>query len=162
MMRYARYAAAIVFALLAVGFVALWVRSNEWNDRIAGPVSDARSIVCNSYGGDVTITWLRLDRLGWFSQWRLSFLQMPLEEEWRWHRNVPEPLILFNPDYFNFNFNADSERISVTLPYWFLAASSLGLAALFAFKRTWRFSLRTILVVTTLLAALLGLAVYVV
>ena len=27
MMRYARYAAAVLFALLAVGFVALWMRS---------------------------------------------------------------------------------------------------------------------------------------
>jgi hypothetical protein len=48
----------------------------------------------------------------------------------------------------------------ITLPHWFLAASSLGLAALLAFTRTWRYSLRTILVATTVVAGLLGLAVW--
>jgi hypothetical protein len=34
MLRYARYTAAVLFALLAVGFVALWVRSYGVKDRI--------------------------------------------------------------------------------------------------------------------------------
>jgi len=38
--------------------------------------------------------------------------------------------------------------------------SSLALAALFAFKRTWRFTIRTLLIATTLVAAVLGIGVY--
>jgi hypothetical protein len=37
MMRYARYAAAMLFALLAAAFVALWVRSHYRQDSIICP-----------------------------------------------------------------------------------------------------------------------------
>ncbi len=50
--------------------------------------------------------------------------------------------------------------IYLYLPHWFVAASSFGLAALFAFKRNWRFTIRTLLIATTLIAAALGLGVY--
>ena len=66
----------------------------------------------------------------------------------------------------------DRQRISFTfilnevpyfqvmrLPHWFLAASSFSLTALFAFQRIRRFSLRTILVATTVVAGVLGMAV---
>ena len=59
-----------------------------------------------------------------------------------------------------FDLRNDASRLSVAVPHWFLAASSLGLAALFAFKRTWRYSLQTILVAMTLLAGVLGFAVW--
>src|SRR5687767_7399008 len=40
MLRYARYAAAVVFALLAVGIVALWVRSHRLEDSVICPFGD--------------------------------------------------------------------------------------------------------------------------
>jgi hypothetical protein len=46
------------------------------------------------------------------------------------------------------------------LPYWFLALSSLALAALLAFKPVTRFTVRGLLITTTLVAAVLGAAVY--
>jgi len=49
---------------------------------------------------------------------------------------------------------------SVATSHLFLAICSLALAAFFAFKRTLRFSVRDLLVTTTVVAAALGLMVY--
>jgi hypothetical protein len=59
-----------------------------------------------------------------------------------------------------FQWTRFADGLRVVIPHWFPAALSLGFAALCAFKRPWRYSLRTILVATTVLAGLLGLAVY--
>jgi hypothetical protein len=48
--------------------------------------------------------------------------------------------------------------VSFPLPYWFPVAMSAGLAATPWLR--WRFSLRTLLIATTLVAAVLGLGVY--
>jgi hypothetical protein len=72
----------------------------------------------------------------------------------------PWPSWKWKGGLYGFAWELADWHLAVTLPHYFLAASSLGLAALFAFKRTWRYSLRTVLVATTLLAGLLGLAVY--
>jgi hypothetical protein len=71
MTRYARYAAAIVFALLAVGFVALWVRSYHWHDAVAGTIGSNSAI---------TLTVWRHSSAGWWvnsrsrstSRWAIS------------------------------------------------------------------------------------------
>ena len=49
---------------------------------------------------------------------------------------------------------SDGQRIVV--PHWFPAALSVAFAALFAFKRTWRYSVRTMFIATTLGAVILG------
>jgi hypothetical protein len=50
--------------------------------------------------------------------------------------------------------------VELFLPHWFLMLVSAWLATVFAFKRTWRFTIRTLLIATTLIAAALGLGVY--
>jgi hypothetical protein len=59
-----------------------------------------------------------------------------------------------------FSLTRADNGYGVSFPHWFLAACSLGFAALFAFKKTWRFRLRSILIATTLLVIALGLGVY--
>ena len=137
MLRYARYAAAVVFALLAVGFVALWVRSYSHFDQAYGPIGSL-PVCLSSDSGAVMLD--SSDEV--FDDWTVITF---------------EPIGWPYPNLLGFTV---LEGYALRVPYWFLSASSLGLAALFAFKRTWRFSLRTILVATTLLAAILGLAVW--
>jgi hypothetical protein len=142
MMRYARYAAAALFALLAVGFVALWVRSNRHIDAITWPRSNCR-LEFRSTTGQL--------------QFRSYHYRGPRSDfYYRAMRIRPNPDAPATP---SFAYALRPLTWGLTLPHWFLAASSLGLAALFAFKRTWRYSLRTILVATTLLTGLLGWAV---
>jgi hypothetical protein len=140
MMRYARYAASLVFALLAAGFVALWVRNYRQCDvlQYVGP-GDRGLKVASCLN---SVCFILTNAQGWTGERGMSFHTFPAKPVGR----LPGGSIIG----------------LVNLPYWLLAASSLGLAALFAFKRTWRFSLRTILVATTLLAGLLSLAVYVI
>jgi hypothetical protein len=146
MMRYARYAAAALFALLAVGFVALWVRSYFRADSLYGYFADDCPVGFHSHRG-VAGCIIEFDSADY----------APAKGWWFQSRSVdPEPLA-----GWGFRLSLNSWPSWVFIPHWFLAASSLGLAALFAFKRSWRYSLRTILVATTLLAAVLGLAVYV-
>jgi hypothetical protein len=146
MLRYARYAVAVVFALLAVGFVALWVRSYYWPDGYASTLLNSRGLGALSSQGVLFLSLTKGD--GEFgTAWAIS------EAESESRRSVTG---------FRFYRKATStyHDAVASLPHWFLVASSLALAALFAIKRTWRFSLRTILVATTLLAAILGLAVW--
>ena len=147
MLRDVRYAAAILFVLLAVGFVALWARSYQWSDNVTWhafgnylSVSSARGVLqCVTYPEEAPqpneLNWSSLPMNRWLARDR---------------QRVPFKFILHELPYFQ----------AMRLPHWFLAASSLALGALLAFKLPRRFSLRTILVATTLLAALLGLAVW--
>ena len=153
MMRYARYAAAVVFALLAVGFVTLWVRSGYRWDQVNWRVNGKVFVAFNTYWGTFDVrVFINSDALpSWLASGVSSTpIAMVMNPSW--------PTSSLPGVRYEWRYNAFGAKAN--LPYWCLAASSLGLAALFAFKRSWRFSLRTILVVTTVLAGLLGFAVY--
>jgi hypothetical protein len=65
MMRYAQYAAAVLFALLAIALVALWVRSYTWDDMLLGSVGRA-GISVESCDGVVTLmTYRNPNWTGW-------------------------------------------------------------------------------------------------
>jgi hypothetical protein len=143
--RHARYAAAALFALLAAIFVALWVRSFEHLDRWNASLGDERGIYLASYHGVI----------GCGCRERKHYESNKWLERGVWRRGLTG----LRTGLLAFHVERGHAHRGVTFPHWFLAASCLGIAALLAFKRTWRFSLRTILVATTVLAALLGLVV---
>jgi hypothetical protein len=149
MMRYARYAAAVLFTLLAAGFVALWVRSYSHFEAIFWPLGHGYAISAESACG-LTHTVLFSTTI---SQGHVSSTSGEVAKEvagWRYGETLWG---------LGLKLSSHDGRMRLWLPYWFLTLSSLALAALFAVKRTWRFSLRTILVAATLLAGVLGLAV---
>lgn len=162
MIRYARLAVAALFALLAVAFVALWVRSNWWMDYRIGEVRGPFGLFVHSQQGQLRIFIIEYKPLPVNNNWPVTFddlfretFALPnsphrIPAQWRARREVLRE--------FQWTHYPAGERFVV--PHWFPAASSLGLAALFAFKRTWHYSLRTIIVAMTLTAGLLGLAVY--
>jgi hypothetical protein len=146
MMRYARSALAIVFAMLGVAFVALWVRSYWSHDEITGPVGD--SDLCLSSDRGVLL---------------LGILPYDLRLGWELRHYAADGIRNYSCGLgVRFLRQGGWGPSGILFAHWFLALSSLSLAALLAFKRTWRFSLRSVLVATTILAGLLGLAVYLV
>lgn len=148
MMRYARYAAAVLFALLAAGFVVLWVRSYTYSDAAEGPIAKWQGGY-HATRGEIILACGRLDAYTRATEWKTYSFHVSRDRR---------PM---KPTFLGFAFERH-ETLAwkyVYVPHWFLSASSLGLAALFAFNRTWRYSLRTILVATALLAGLLGVAV---
>jgi hypothetical protein len=134
----------MLFALLAMGFVALWARSYYRWDMVVG--DDFRIA---SLSGVTGLGFYGQDAAGPHAPYWIASPAGDDQASGFWR----SPLLRFEYRHYEV-------ETTLYVPHWFLAASSLGLAALFAFKRTWRYSLRTILVATTLLAGLLGLAVY--
>jgi hypothetical protein len=60
MIRYAQHAAAVVFALLAAGFVALWVRSCYHLDFVEVPLDNNQRLTFTSSSGCITCDWAQL------------------------------------------------------------------------------------------------------
>jgi hypothetical protein len=146
MLRYLRFAAAIAFALLAVAFVALWVRSyyrfNDVSGRLGGRL----------YG---------MATLGGAMRLYLADPSLrPQQQEWRW---ASHEVVRLGPNMrrdLRFPTEWSGRMQGLQLPFWFLALSSLALATLIAFKPITSFTVRGLLIATTLFAAVLGLAVY--
>ncbi len=64
------------------------------------------------------------------------------------------------PHVLGFGIIHEPGYYRLRLPHWFLASSIATLGLLPWFSRCWRFTLRTLLIATTLAAIVLGLVVY--
>ena len=144
-----RYAPAAFFALLALAFVGLWVRSYYWRDSISGPLWGVRYECASHRGSTYFATHPTFDLGHSPVDWKLMSMRGVL-----FSGSTPRG------GYLGFSVISRQAYRAMTLPHWFLAASSLALAALLAFKPITRFTVRGLLIATTLLAAVLGLAVY--
>jgi hypothetical protein len=152
MTRYLRIAAAGFFALLTLALVVLWVQSHYYVDIQMLTIDDDHCVIVNSYAGRILLgvgqtapyDQSRLGSGGWCRESR------PVEASWkRW------------PDRaFGFGFDDEGRYFEVRAPHWLYAGAFASIAALFAFKRLWRFNIRSILIATMLLAVALGLGVY--
>jgi hypothetical protein len=77
-----------------------------------------------------------------------------------WHVSRYEQSPFDKPDatVFGFDWHWESDVFWVGLPHWLAATALAALAALPRLR--WRFTLRTLLIATTLVAVVLGLVVY--
>jgi hypothetical protein len=144
-----RVGVSVFFGLLTVAFCILWVRSYWRGDsihmRANTTVIEAWSACGEVYMGSSYAP----------SGVDLRFYSLPLspDDKFQWfgsdgNSNVPT---------FGFGISMMSHHGPLyMLPHWFLALLS-GCVALFAFTGTSRFSLRTMLTITTLVSAILGL-----
>jgi hypothetical protein len=154
MTRYLRIAAAVTFALLAVALIGLWVRSHYYAERIRGPVAEKNGLHLWSSGGELSMVLATYAIPGELPEWSCDAFPFP-----RVSYNRYPPRFVGILARLGFYFHG-GRQIMLSLPYWFLTVVSASLAALFAFKRTWRFTIRTLLIATTLIALALGLGVY--
>jgi hypothetical protein len=122
--------------------IVLWVRSYTWHDRLWGRFSDWQGFVLSSYEGRIQLALAH--GLGIFP-WRIVYAE-PVD---RVGPPIYFPAIEFSLSTFG-SFWA--------VPYWLLFAvfSTLAIVPLLH----WRFSLRTLLIATTLVAVVLGLIVW--
>jgi hypothetical protein len=137
-----RIAWSVAWGLMAVLLIALWARSYTWGDRVWGRFSDATGFVLSSYEGRIQLFLER--NLGIFP-WRIVYA---------------EPVDRIGPrNYFPaIEFPLSRFASFWAVPYWLLLAVFSTLAAVPRLR--WRFTLRTLLIATTLVAVVLGLAVY--
>jgi len=137
--------------------IVLWVLSYWWNDVAGGPISRTKNVVLGSKQGRM---WVRLDNRrqdGW------HFYHMSIAAQLKSIEQIDarEPrrlgTTLYAPPRPVFGPYLDG-AFSVAHGLAVLFFATLGVVAAPCIK--WRFSLRTLLVATTLVAMLLGLVVY--
>jgi hypothetical protein len=133
--------------LVCAAFVVLWCRSYSWMDDLEYYVIGDTSIRILSTEGQFVIGVQELPRhlanTGWLSSRDAKF-----------RSNAPSFL------GFRFRFNQRTKAIRLIAPIWFPVLASGVIAAVSGIRRPCQFSVRTLLVATTLVAVLLGAVVY--
>ena len=149
MLRRLRISASVFFAVLTVALCVLWVRSYRCMDGISAvSANNAGTEFISSVGG---LSYVKLSDATGFQPagWWRSASILPAwntpQFGWRTVRGMIRGNIL-----------------QIWMPYWFVTAIS-GSLALVACPWTvvsYRFSLRTMLIATTLVAVVLGIVAY--
>ena len=151
MRRRLKIAWSVFFAVLTVALCVLWVRSYWRIDHILWNCPKS-CFGTSIYPGEVTLEHVDdrvLMPMGW------SHVAFPNSSEDTTEDGEPTTT-------FGFAWRTNDVSITVYIPFWFLtltcaAFTWFGIAPPPTVKR---FSLRTMLIVTTLVAVVLGLAVY--
>jgi hypothetical protein len=149
MVRRLRIAVSVFFAVLTVLLCVLWVRSYWYMDRLHGPISQTRAIECLSVNGHMLFAITKLvipvQRLNWSLE-SIDSRDGAAQSE---SQDTIMGFVYGEIDYW-----------TIWGPHWFLTMIAATLAAALWFRVPYRFSLRTMLIATTLLAVVLGLAVW--
>jgi hypothetical protein len=158
MLRKLRIAFSVVCGIVCLSLIALWVRSYWWLDSIYGtPPNNYAVSLYTAYG---RIAFAAFDRTydAAFTGYRVT----------GWHVGTsridrPPTFQLVNTPLTNFGLGFAGSRdrygMVVVIPLWFLTML-LSIASIVPWMNTYRrFSLRTLLIATTLIAVLLGLIV---
>jgi hypothetical protein len=158
MLKYLRIAVTSLSLTACVLLTALWVRSYTWHDGIRGliPVNQRFSL-SSAYGSIRFATFDRsFDEMFWgyrASDWGLSSSRID--------RRPSMTLVNTPLTNFGLGFAGSSDRYGIVaiVPTWFVAGFTLtvGVAPWVANRLT--FSLRTLLIATTLVAVGLGIVV---
>ena len=160
MLKYLRIAVTALSLTACVLLIALWVRSYWWMD----------SLYINYYGGTDRITYTDVKSLRFFSvSGRIGISNRQM----RW---APRILLTHSRQTRPYKeYKDESGQISTSawfrlmrwkamwvlhIPDWFLVLTFGVLAGLPWFPRSKRFSLRTLLIATTLVAVGLGLIIW--
>jgi hypothetical protein len=143
-----RIAWSVLWGVAAVLFIALWVRSYRWVEHVYYETPNAIFGVDSTRG----TTWIfrnsrpdRITGIGWDIR---QGDQDPLQKR--------EPKR--DPTLLGFGWHRKANLISIGLPYWSFVILTIALGGLPWLPR--RFSLRTLLIATTLVAVGLGLIVW--
>jgi hypothetical protein len=174
MLKYLRIAVTALSLTACVFLIALWVRSYWWNDIARCPLASmlidpsvkkyatqkingeqsfhvSQLLVVHSFGGRLMLQagGQSLEAPGWFpSYWGVisySYKDLnPRRDQWR-------------PPAFGYGFDRDGRKIR--FPYWFAVVLIATFAVIPWFPWSRHFSLRTLLIATTLVAV--GLSVIV-
>lgn len=178
--RLLRYCATAFFVVVCALLIALWVRSYQTADRLHGRIWFPESFLLAAKEGSVTLVVLRWHGAANWWQWEIqsysvddemSFPVGPVDQyesalRFGW---ITNPIYMVMPSTQTL---ADGSQVSMwgaatatlrgggpIVPFWFLVVLCGVLAAVPWFKPAWRFSLRTLLIVITLVALVLGLVV---
>jgi hypothetical protein len=147
-----RIAWSVASGILCLLLIALWVRSYWWQDSLYGRASAARWLFVSSDLGTITIgvpSDTQWSGVPISRSWTRDTFYKEHEFEEYGHRGEPKYLR---------GFQLLADWTSVLLPDWFLVLFTAALASVPWLR--FRFSLRTLLIGMTVVAAVLGLLVW--
>ena len=150
--RRTRIAVSVFFGVVAVAIVMLWWRSYSYLDYLQCQVTDAHSLSVISRGGVARFkvlipAYLDLEPGTTVSPWDVGsapILGQTFPQESR----------------SSFSAHTSPEGWTVTFPHWIAAVVAGLLSAVAGLGSRVKFSLRTLLLATTLVAVVLGLICY--
>lgn len=149
LIRRLRIVASAFFAVAAVALCVLWARSYWWRDQAVWVFAPGRYIDVQSDRGNLSARFRDIRDLGTVRSSDPS--TFTLRSRW-----------LSTSDRFQgFGWHVSSDFVLSASPYWFLVLTAVMLGMLIApLHPGFRFSLRTLLIVTTLVAVVLGMGVW--
>jgi hypothetical protein len=147
MLKYLRIAVTVLSLTACVLLIALWVRSQGKWDHIRGSISSHNKLAFNSACGKLSISHSQFPR--WHEWRRYSFALVDLQTH-----EIPSGI---RSAKFGFALNKDRHRL--VMPYWFLILLTATFTAAPWIHWSKRFSLRTLLIATTVVALALGIIV---
>jgi hypothetical protein len=141
--RLLRLAALLFFSLACALIATLWVRSYRAEDRASGNYSTSTGVRVYSSRGWVVCSKNTSQKYPWSLDLGSGFWLEP--GDGRLNFSIPA------------EFFRGAAFASVSIPHWFLVLASIGLVATSWPRKSYRFSLRSLFIATTLIAILLGL-----
>jgi hypothetical protein len=145
MLRRLRITVSTACLIVCVLLVSMWVRSYWWHDQICS--------------GETPVGWQVDSVPGHFQVERILSSPSPY---WEFGSHpVREGVNLGTPLFPDITLSSYPNYLDVGSPYWFavLVTSAVGILSAFPWLR-WRFSLRMLLIATTLVAATFGTLSY--
>src|SRR5262245_34253035 len=144
---------SVFWAVLALLVCAMWVRSITWADAVTGPfVTSEDVIIVRSLPGVVDI-----NHQPGTSPPPWSKITDDARQIWDDIQNADPAARPYESRFWGM-FHVDLSWPAITFPYWF-AVLTTALVATLPWLRL-RFSLRTLLIATTIIAVALGIVVW--
>ena len=150
MLKSLRITALIVSFAVTLALGVFWLRSYQRAEYVSAWHPDYFSIsVSSSYGG-LTLTKRHIE----------NCLTIPQEPGWLTQQLQDKPIPPSPKKYFlGFRVHDQFNLVNVAVPYWFLFSLGLALTALLGWKLPRNYDLRTLFIVITLIAVLLGICI---
>ena len=141
-----RIAVSVFFGVPCILLVALWVRSYWWHDGLTLTVQNPQTFFCYSNRGRLSFRYeFRPDK----DEWVYTSFQPNFREE---------ELRLIEEQVPCWRFS--TSPLNTIFPHWFAVMIFGFLMAVPWLYQQWNFSLRTLLIATTLIAVVLGILVW--
>jgi hypothetical protein len=160
-LRRLRIAWAVAWGVFTLLLIGLWVRSLNWMDVLTGPVSSKREIAIGTLPGKIAVATIDP---AWnphvFArrEWRSETVEVLQDIRRDQHATGVEQKD-FALDDFRKVWAIGQRRLS-SIPMLWMVLLSAALAPITLIRWSSRFTLRTLLVVTVLVAVALGAIVY--
>ena len=153
-----RIAWSVAWSIVAVLLIALWVRSYSKWDQLSGEAIDNTWILARSLHGEIALCGgydavSPLVPLDWSTHSNLQ-----VRDQFVTADNGSIGTSLEGRGTLGFCLIAGNSSLNVFFPHWFPPVLVLAIAAIPWLR--WRFSLRTLLIATTLVALVLGIIVW--